>query len=132
MKAVVYEPCQSHAVVDRNLLSPYRDYTQERRCQGDRRVAEGRRVPLAGTRRVWRSSGWACHRATVRAREAMVLVGVERYGLRCRDLAVARGRSADQTSRWADQASPRKKHDGRFRKRLEARDAAISGGFPGA
>ena len=65
-------------------------------------------------------------RATVRAREAVVLVGVERYGLRCRDLAMALSRSADQISRWAGQASRRKAHDGEFRKRLEALDAAIA------
>jgi hypothetical protein len=65
-------------------------------------------------------------RATVRAREAVVLVGVERYGLRCRDLAEALRRSADQVSRWVGQASRRKAHDGAFRKRLDALDAAIA------
>jgi hypothetical protein len=65
-------------------------------------------------------------RATVRVREAVALVGVERYGLRCRDLAAALGRSADQVSRRAGQASRRKVHDGEFRQRLEALDAAVA------
>lgn len=64
--------------------------------------------------------------ATVRAREAIVLVGVERYGLRCRDLAAALGRSADQVSRWAGQASRRKARDEAFRRRMETLDDAIA------
>jgi hypothetical protein len=66
-------------------------------------------------------------RATVRVREAVVQVAVERYGLRCRNLAMTPGRSADQVSRWAGQASRRKAQDEAFRMRLEALDAAIAG-----
>ncbi len=45
-------------------------------------------------------------RATVRTRQAAVLLGVERYGLRCRELAAAPGRSANQVSRWAGPSEP--------------------------
>ena len=46
-------------------------------------------------------------RATVGAREAVVVVALERYGLRSGELAAALARSVDQVSRWVGQASPR-------------------------
>jgi REP element-mobilizing transposase RayT len=65
-------------------------------------------------------------RATVRAREVIVLVGMERYRLRTRDLAAEIGRTADQVSRWAGQASRRKAEDPAFRARVENLDAAVA------
>ncbi len=65
-------------------------------------------------------------RATVRAREVIVLVAVERYRLRTRDLAAAIGRSPDQVSRWAGQASRRKADDGAFRQRMDCLDDAVA------
>lgn len=65
-------------------------------------------------------------RATVRAREVIVLVGVERYRLRTRDLAAAIGRSADQVSRWAGQGTRRKADDEAFRQRMNRLDDAVA------
>jgi len=66
-------------------------------------------------------------RQTVRAREAVMLLGVERYGQQVRALAVVLGRTADQVSRWAGQGSRRKAVDPEFLRRLDAIDEAITG-----
>ncbi len=60
------------------------------------------------------------------AQEAAGLLGVGRYGLRCRDLAATRGHRADQVSRWAGQASRRRAHGEASTKRLDALDTAIA------
>lgn len=67
-------------------------------------------------------------RATVRAREVIVLVGVERYRLRTRDLAAAIGRSPDQVSRWAGQGTRRKVDDEAFRQQMDRLDTAVAAG----
>jgi hypothetical protein len=66
-------------------------------------------------------------RQTVRAREAVIVLGVERYGQQVRALAAVLGRTADQVSRWAGQGSRRKAVDTEFLRRLDAIDEAIAG-----
>ncbi len=66
-------------------------------------------------------------RQTVRAREVVIALGVERYGQRVRALAAVLGRTADQVSRWAGQGSRRKATEPEFLRRLEATDETIAG-----
>jgi putative transposase len=54
-------------------------------------------------------------RASVRLRDLVALVGVERYRITTRALAEALGQSPDHVSRWIGRAGRRKGEDGAFR-----------------
>jgi len=61
-----------------------------------------------------------------RAREAIVLVGTERYGLRLKALAAAMGKSADVASRWVVRAGSRRRTDASFASLGARLDAALA------
>ena len=67
-------------------------------------------------------------RQTVRQRELLVLLGVERYGVRTKDIAAILGTTADQVSRWVGRAHRRRGADDHFRVRFEALDVAVAAG----
>ena len=62
---------------------------------------------------------------TVQQRELLVLLGVERYGVRTRNMA-ALGTTPDQVSRWAGQAHRRRGSDSDFRLRFQALDVGVA------
>ncbi len=64
---------------------------------------------------------------TVRARELVVTLGVERYGLRVRDLASAIGARYDTVSLWGRRGARRRSADAGFRRRLDEIDAVLAG-----
>jgi putative transposase len=68
-------------------------------------------------------------RATVGARLAILLLAVERYGIRTRDLGRILGRSGDQVSHWTGRASRRKATDADFREKLDTLDAQLAAVF---
>jgi REP element-mobilizing transposase RayT len=65
-------------------------------------------------------------RPVVRAREAMTLVAVERYGIRVTDLARALGRNQDTVSRWLGRAAARRRRDAGFAEVVEDLDRRLS------
>lgn len=65
-------------------------------------------------------------RLTVQQRELLVLLGVERYGLRTRDMAALLGTTPDQVSHWAGRAHRRRGSDNDFRVQFEALDLAVA------
>jgi putative transposase len=64
-------------------------------------------------------------RVTVRARELLGILGVERCGVRVRDLASFLGKPADTVSRWLTRGLQRQEGDAEFAARLEHLDAAL-------
>lgn len=67
-------------------------------------------------------------RAEVAKRDLIALLGVERYGVRVRDLAGSLQRNADEVSRWATRGARRRQHDARAAgefQRIDARIAAL-------
>ncbi len=69
-------------------------------------------------------------RPVVRAREAMTLVAVERYGIRVTDLARALGRNQDTVSRWLGRAAARRRRDPGFAEVVERLDRDLAGRRP--
>lgn len=65
-------------------------------------------------------------RPVVRAREAMALVAVERYGVRVTDLARALGRNQDTVSRWLSRAAARRRRDPDFAELVERLDRDLA------
>ncbi len=65
-------------------------------------------------------------REVTRAREAIVLIGTERYGVRLNALAAAMGKSADAASRWVVRAASRRRIDVSFASLVGGLDAALS------
>jgi hypothetical protein len=66
-------------------------------------------------------------RATVRLRDLVALVGVERYRITTRALAEELGQSPDHVSRWVGRAGRRKGDDNTFREEIARLDAAVVG-----
>jgi len=62
----------------------------------------------------------------VRVREAICLVGTERYGLRLKAVARALGKSAESATRWVVHASARRHTDPDFAALLERLDATLA------
>lgn len=60
----------------------------------------------------------------VRARELILTLGVERYGLRVKDLAAALEVRYDTASLWGRRGARRRRDDGRFGRRLDELDTA--------
>ena len=71
-------------------------------------------------------------RPTVRLRDLVALVGVERYRISTRALAEALGHTPDHVSRWIGRAGRRKSEDAAFREELDHLDRAVAGGGPEA
>ncbi len=61
-----------------------------------------------------------------RLREAIALLGTERYGLRLKAVAAAMGKGAETASRWVVRASSRRQADAGFAKILSHLDASIA------
>lgn len=61
-----------------------------------------------------------------RLREAIALVGTERYGLRLKAVAAAMGKGAETASRWVVRASARRQTDAGFGELLSRLDASIA------
>jgi REP element-mobilizing transposase RayT len=66
----------------------------------------------------------------VRAREILLVLGVERYGLRVKDLASALGVRYDTASLWGRRGAKRRAEDDRFRSQLEEVDAILASSKP--
>ncbi|MCU0293409.1 MAG: transposase [Thermoanaerobaculaceae bacterium] len=64
--------------------------------------------------------------AVVRLREAICLVGTERYGLRLKAVAEAMGKGAESATRWVMHASARRHTDPEFAALLERLDADLA------
>ena len=58
----------------------------------------------------------------VRARELLSTLGVERYGLRVKDLATIMNKSAEATSRMVSRGADKRQEDVRFRKAYDGMD----------
>lgn len=71
-------------------------------------------------------SGVRQHAEVVRAREAVALVGTERYGLRLKALAEAMRKSPESASRWVAAAALRRRTDPQFASLLERLDAGLA------
>jgi REP element-mobilizing transposase RayT len=65
-------------------------------------------------------------RVTVRLRDLVALVGVERYRIPTRALAEGLGQSPDHVSRWVGRAGRRKADDDEFRDEIARLDAAVA------
>lgn len=63
--------------------------------------------------------------AVVRAREALAIVGVERFGVRVKALAGALGMSAGSVSRWVTRAAARRRADKGFARRCAELEEAV-------
>lgn len=61
-----------------------------------------------------------------RLREAIALVGTERYGLRLKAVAAAMGKGAETASRWVVRASARRQTDAGFGELLSRLDASMA------
>ena len=72
-------------------------------------------------------SGRGQSQDTVRVREALALLAVERYGLKAKDLASALGKGPDTVSRWLSRAARRRRADHHFAESLETLDRSLSG-----
>ena len=66
-------------------------------------------------------------RATVRLRDLVALVGVERYRITTRALAEKLGQSPDHVSRWVGRGGRRKGDDSAFRQDITGLDRAVAG-----
>ena len=62
----------------------------------------------------------------VRAREMLATLGVERYGLRVKDIAVEFSKSPEAVSRMVSRGIEKRRGDARFRKDLDALDRRIA------
>ena len=62
----------------------------------------------------------------MRARELLVAPGVERYGLKLKDLASELGKSPDGMTKAVARAIRRRNDDGEFRLDLEELDRALA------
>ncbi len=61
----------------------------------------------------------------VRVRELIGLVGVERYGVRVKELAASLGKSEDGVSLWVRRGAGRRTEDSDFAADAEALDAVV-------
>lgn len=61
-----------------------------------------------------------------RLREAILLVGTERYGLRVKALAAAMGKTPDAASRWVGRGAERRRTDTSFAELVARLDAALA------
>lgn len=64
--------------------------------------------------------------ATVRAREILTIVGVERFGVRMSELARQLGMNAGSVSHWAARAATRRQEDTAFEQRCREAEEAIT------
>lgn len=71
-------------------------------------------------------------RPTVRLRDLVALVGVERYRIPTRALAEALGHNPDHVSRWIGRAGRRRSEDAAFREEVAELDRAVAGDGPEA
>lgn len=69
-------------------------------------------------------------REQARMREAVVLVGLDRFGFRVKDLARQFERAPGVVSRWGTAAAQRRQEDPAFRARIEALVAGLDAAFP--
>jgi len=67
-------------------------------------------------------------REVARAREAIAVVGVERFGLRVGELARALGMHLGSVSRWITRAAERRLADDEFADRCEDLERQLGGG----
>ena len=67
----------------------------------------------------------------VRARELLMIVGVERYGLKLKDLATELGKSPDGMTKAVARATRMRLEDDRFREKVENLDRALASGEGG-
>ncbi len=67
-------------------------------------------------------------RKVVRAREAIALVGFERYSIRLKDIAFELQKSQDTASRWVSRAAARRMVDEEFAKLIEVLDRSLATG----
>lgn len=65
------------------------------------------------------------HSEIVRVREILAVVGVERYGVRVKDLAAALGKSEDGVSLWVRRGARRRRDDPSFAAEVEALDGLM-------
>jgi hypothetical protein len=86
------------------------------------RTARRERVLAEAERRGSRRRG----RASVRLRDRVALVGVERYRITTRALAEALGQRPDHVSRWIGRAGSRKGEDGAFRDEVAELDRVVA------
>lgn len=63
----------------------------------------------------------------VRARELILTLGVERYGLRVKDLAAALGVRYDTASLWGRRGARRRRDDGGFGRQMNELDTVLAG-----
>jgi chromosomal replication initiation ATPase DnaA len=66
-------------------------------------------------------------RQVVRARELVVTLGVERFDVKVRDLAVAMGSRYDSVSLWGRRGAERRRNDEEFSRQLDELDAELCG-----
>jgi REP element-mobilizing transposase RayT len=71
-------------------------------------------------------SGPGRERELVRAREAITIVGVERYCIRQTDIAALLGRGQDTVSRWLRRAAARRGDDGDFADLIQDLDRSLA------
>jgi hypothetical protein len=64
-------------------------------------------------------------RETARLRELLATLGVERYGLRAKDLALQLNKHPDWVSHWVGQGARRRVADPAYRERLDSLDAQL-------
>jgi len=65
-------------------------------------------------------------RKAVRAREAIALVGFERYSIRLKDIASELQKSQDTASRWLSRAATRRREDEEFAQLVEVLDRSLA------
>lgn len=65
-------------------------------------------------------------KTVVRAREALAIVGVERYGLRCLDLARKMSKSPDSLSKAIARASRRRLRETEYVRELDSLDGTVA------
>ena len=65
-------------------------------------------------------------RKVVRAREAIALVGFERYSIRLKDIASELQKSQDTASRWLSRAAKRRREDEQFAQLVEVLDRSLA------
>ena len=66
----------------------------------------------------------------VRARELIVTLGVERYGLRVKELAAVLGVRYDTASLWGRRGARRRRDDGRFGRQMDELEITLAAAVP--
>ena len=67
-------------------------------------------------------------RRLIEAREILTIVGVERYGLKVKEIAAAMGRAPETASRWISRGTERRQSDREYRACIGRVDRAIASG----